>query len=90
MGPAVYLVLFDELALQSTSEKRMPFGHETRFAHLSLNIRNVSARPTMEWLVDIMNVGFACAYRHLAGQAHHRGAVSVDGDTNWLRQSPPV
>ena len=84
MGPAVYLVLFDELALQSTSAKPMPVGHETRFAHLSLNIWNASARPTMEWLVDIMDVGFACAYRHLAGQAHHRRAVSVDGGTNII------
>ncbi len=38
----------------------------------------------MEWLVDIMDVGFACAYRHLAGQAHHRRAVSVDGGANII------
>jgi len=38
----------------------------------------------MERLVDIMDVGFACAYRHLTGPAHHRRTVPVDGGANII------
>ena len=67
------------------------FGHETAAGYYLVHgsrtfaqYLDASARPKMERLVDILDVGFACAYRHLTGPAHHKRTVPVDGGANII------